>query len=97
MGCVVVKFLNISQYGNANFRVGDQWQMSATGVPGETVYVYATFNGKAFGGGPQGTIGTDGQLVMVGAMGEDQVGVWSQQWYLGSAQVATYNFVVVDR
>ncbi len=90
-----VNFLNISQYGNANFRVGDQWQLTASGPPGETVYVYGSFNGKHIGGGPQGTIGADGQLVKVGSMGENQVGVWVQQWYVGAAAAATYNFVVV--
>lgn len=90
-----VSFLNISQYASPNFRVGDQWQMTASGPAGETVYVYADFNGKSIGGGPQGTIGADGQLVMAGSMGEDQEGVWSQRWYMGAAHVATYNFVVV--
>lgn len=90
-----VSFLNLSQYASQNFRVGDQWQMTASGPIGETVYVYATFNGKSIGGGPQGTIGSDGQLVMVGSMSEEQVGVWSQQWYVGAKHAATYNFVVV--
>lgn len=93
---MAVSFLNISQYSSPNFRVGDEWQLTASGVPGEIVYVYATLNGKPIGGGPQGTIGSDGQLVINGSMVEEQVGVWAEQWYVGSTLAATYNFVVVD-
>lgn len=95
-GAASVTLLNTSQYGSSNFRVGDQFQVTAKGAYGQIVYAYATVNGADIGGGPQGSIGFDGQLVKTGTMGEDQVGVWSEQWYVGSVLESTFNFIVVD-
>lgn len=91
-----VTLLNTSQYGNANFRVGDEWQITVHGPVGQTVYAYAVFQGEDIGGGPQGTIGIDGTLTVRGTMIATQAGVWSEQWWVGSVIVETFNFVVVD-
>lgn len=93
---VGVNITNLSQYGNSNFRVGDQFQVTATGGPGETVYVYATLNGVDIGGGPQGTIGSDRTFTINGTMGEAQVGIWTEQWWIGNSPVGSFDFIVVE-
>lgn len=87
---------NLTAYGNASFTVGDQWQVSLTGGPGNQVYVDSTLNGVELPGAVEGTIGADHTLVLTGQMTKAAVGVWSQTWWVGSNQVATFNFIVVD-
>lgn len=89
--------LNLSQYGNANFRVGDEFQITATGQPGDQVAVQGTLNGTDIGGSDLGSIGSDGQLVVSGVMDESSVGLWQQRLFIAGTQVATSDHLVVPQ
>jgi len=91
-----VTLTNLTAYGNATFTVGDQWQVSVQGGPGQQVTVYATLNGVELAPANEGTIHSDRTLVLNGQMTPDTVGTWTQDWYVGSNKVATFNFVVLD-
>lgn len=88
---------NTTAYGSDNYTVGDNWTLSATGGPGEQVYVYSTFNGQDAGGGPVGQIGADRTFTLSGQWGYGDVGVWQKQLYVGSTLVESANFIVLDQ
>lgn len=92
-----VSLTNLTAFGNPNFKVGDTFQVSATGSPGETVRVDGTQNGNDLGASDMGTIGADGTWSITGQMDVAAVGVWTEYWYVGFQLEATFNFVVVDQ
>jgi len=87
---------NLTAFGNANFTVGDQFRVRATGRPGQRVFASSTLNGADQGEALLGTIGGDGTFVINGVMTPDTVGVWSEDWYIEITKVATFNFIVLD-
>jgi len=91
-----VTLLNTSSYGNPNFRVGDEFQVTALGPINSQVKVHGTLNGSDLGISSIGNIGTDGKLVIPGVMDVNSVGVWHQDWYVNGTVVAAFDFVVVD-
>lgn len=94
-GPISVTLTNLTQYGSASFRIGDSFQLVATGSPLAVVSVYATLNGQNIGGGVQGELGFDGKFTIVGTMGDAQVGVWTEDWYVGNSLAGSFSFVVV--
>jgi len=90
-----VTLLNLSQYGNTNFRLGDQFQVTAIGPIGSQVAAHGVLNGVDLGISTFGTIATDGRLVITGVMDQVSVGVWHEDWYVGGLIVQRFDFVVV--
>lgn len=91
-----VVLTNLTAYANPNFTVGDQFQVTATGVNGQTVYVYAVKDGVDIGGGPVGSIGADGKFTLTGQMDFTSVGVWQEEWWVGQFKIATFSFLVLN-
>jgi len=89
-----LSLINSTAYGAANFVVGDQFIVTAHGLPGEDVKVAGTFNGEAFNPVVVGQIDSTGQFVLQGTMPPVNVGVWKEDWYVGDQFIATYAFVV---
>lgn len=87
---------NLTRYGSSNFVVGDQFQVLATGNPGDEVTAQATFNGQQLPATDWGSIPDTHQLKITGTMGPDNVGAWSQQWFVAGVLQASFNFVVTN-
>lgn len=94
-GTVSVSLTNTTQYGSPNFRIGDSFQLTATGQIFGVVEVDATQNGQSFPRSVQGVIGFDGKFTINGTMDIPQVGVWTEMWYVAGVLAGTFNFVVV--
>jgi hypothetical protein len=91
-----VTLTNTTAYGNPNFTVGDQFTVTAYGPPGQAVSVYATLNGVALPAAAEGLIGLNLSLTINGTMGPGDVGVWTQNWYVGGVLANSFEFVVVE-
>lgn len=89
-----VGLFNLTRYGSLNFSVGDQFEVIALGPPGDDVSVMASLNGDQLPPLDEGTIDSTGQMFITGTMGPEHVGVWNQQWSIGGALMADFNFVV---
>lgn len=89
--------VNTSAYGSSNFTVGDGWTLTATGGPGELVYVYNTLNGQDMGGGNVGEIGGDRIFRISGQWRPEDAGVWQKQIFVGYNLEQTLNFIVLDQ
>lgn len=92
-----VTLTNLTAFGNANFKLGDVFQVAVTGHVGETVRADGILNGDDLGASEMGTIGADGTWSLTGKMDVNAVGVWTENWYVGFQLAATFNFVVVDQ
>jgi hypothetical protein len=91
----LIALYNLTRIGQPNFVVGDQFQLSAVGKPGDAVEVDAVFNGQDLGRTLYGQIGSDKTFTLTGTQGPEAVGAWKEDWYLGGVFVATFNFVVL--
>jgi hypothetical protein len=90
-----VALYNTTRIGQPNFVVGDQFQLSAVGKPGEAVEVDPVFNGDDLGRTLYGQIGADSTFTLTGTQGPETIGVWKEDWYIGGNFIATFNFVVL--
>lgn len=91
-----VTLTNTTAYGSPNFTVGDNFIVVAYGSPGSVVSVDATLNGVELGLSTYGAIGTDGTFSLTGQMDPSAIGVWSENWYIDGAPMASFNFVVLE-
>ena len=89
-----LSLINLSVFGAANFSVGQDFQVTATGAPGEAVIVSGTFNGQTFAPVTEGTIDAAGNFVLNGSMPPENVGNWHEVWTIGGQVVATFDFLV---
>lgn len=91
-----VTLLNTSQYGNPNFRVGDEFQVTVLGAAGQPVYVNGVHDYVSAGSAFEGNIGPDGRLVITGTMDYGSVGYWNEQWYVGGVLIQSFDFNVAS-
>lgn len=86
----------MTRYGSSNFVVGDQFSVYAFGNPGDELTAQATFNGESLPPSDWGALTPTGQLTVLGTMGPENVGAWSQQWFIAGVLQASFNFVVTN-
>jgi len=86
--------INLTQYGNENFRTSDSWLIQASGKPGDAVTVNAYVNGSFIGQETVGNIGADGRYEQTGTFQAGDVGAWREVWSVGGVGVAAVNFIV---
>lgn len=91
-----VTLTNLTRYGSSNFVVGDQFSVYAFGNPGDELTAEATFNGEPLPPSDWGQLTPTGQLTVLGTMGPENVGAWSQQWFIAGVLQASFNFVVTN-
>ena len=89
-----IQLLNLTRLGQANFVVGDQWEIIGTGKPGQIVSVGGTFNGAQLAISVQGTLDDSGGWGEKGTMPPESVGAWHEDWYLDGILTVQFNFVV---
>lgn len=90
-----VSLLNLSQYGLPNFRVGDQFQVTALGPIRKRVEVHSVQGGTDLGTGHVGDTDDAGKFVLTGTMDESSAGIWHQDWFVGGALIQSFDYVVV--
>lgn len=89
-----VSLYNVGRIGAANFTQGDTFHVYAIGTPGAHLTATGQFNGEQLPLSDYGPLEADGHLQLEGVMGPDNVGTWSQLWYLAGALKAKFDFVV---
>lgn len=83
-----VSIRNLTGPSNAQFQVGDQWQIVVQGAPNQAVSAAASQNGSSLGTTPFGSTDASGRLVLNGTMGAGQVGQWVETWIVGGITAA---------
>lgn len=96
LGSVSTFFQNNTHPGVA-FAAGDTWQMTLTGAPNSPVYISGTHNGQDMGKTPFGTTDASGRIVLNGTMTANEVGQWTETFWIGSEASSPVSFEVVAR
>lgn len=89
-----INFKNVTTGDPQFLLVGDSWEITITGQPGQNVY-----GTNIVGGKPttlMGTIGSDGTLTLKGTITADQVGVWDETWSIGDSADTATNLGKID-
>lgn len=94
VGNATFSFTNLTTGDNANFNVGDRWQILITGAPpGSAISVNGGLNGQNVVTN-QGTADGSGRFALNGQMTADQVGNWTEAWRVNNGIVASFAFTV---
>ncbi len=80
-----VTLQNLSRPGSLDFYAGERWAARITGAtPGGTVSCQVVQSGSET---TYGTTDADGNFLMIGTMGREDVGLWTEIWKVNGVQV----------
>jgi len=85
--------------GGSNLYAGDGFSIELrSGAPNTAVTVTMTKNGSNFGTYPMGTTNTSGSFILTGAVSANEIGAWTETWFVGGVQatpILTFDVLAV--
>src|SRR5271165_1117669 len=92
-----VSFSFTTSRGGTVLQPGDNWTVKITGAtPNQNVSASANKNGQDLGTSVFGSpTDANGNYTLSGQIPADQIGSWSETWFVGNQQVGSANFTVV--
>lgn len=79
----------------SQYTVGESWVITATGPPNTPITVTVTYNFQSQGTSTFGYIDSSGNFRFDGTVLSDQVGHWTEEWFIGGISVNWFEFDVV--